>query len=74
MHRGKNLGGLLSRVERLSQELRQAACGGNHVDISILHVMPGESEPPWPKGPAPTCACGEPIIMRRIVHCHLPAL
>jgi hypothetical protein len=69
----RNLGAILSRVQRMSQDMRRAACDGNHTRVKVSFVNGDEPEPPWPdQDAALMCECGEPLTFRRVIHRLLP--
>ena len=68
-----NLGGILSRVQRMAQGIQRPACDGNHTRLGVSVVHGDEPVPPWPGQDAPeTCECGEPLKYRRVIHELLP--
>ena len=68
-----NLGGIRSRVQRLSEDMRRTACDGHHTRVIMSFVHGDEPDPPEPdQETALVCECGEPLTLTHVIHRLLP--
>ena len=69
MMRGRSLIAILSRVERLENQMQLHACDQNHLRVRVSHTRGDDATPEWPPADAPErCICGRPLDYRHIVH------
>lgn len=63
-----NLRGVLTRVQRMSVDVKRGDCGKDHHRLRVTMVWGDGPVPAWPEPDTPrTCACGQPFAFRHVI-------